>query len=97
MAVCVHWIFGQFAFVGNAVETYCTKMNTGILYTNDISTVINEAINMDNVNQHYQISIKYFSIQFDINGINKDIEYIKYDYVNKTGFSHFTIKPTSIH
>ena len=68
--------------ISNAVETYCTKNGQGILCTDDIITAINEAINIDSVNQHHQILIKYFIIEFNINGINKDIQYITYDYVS---------------
>ena len=41
-----------------------------------------KATNEDIVNQHHQISIKYFRIEFNIYGINKDTEYTKYDYVS---------------
>ena len=53
--ICAHWIFGQFAFVSNAVKTYCTENGHGILCTDDIIIVKNEAINIDNTNQNYQI------------------------------------------
>ena len=40
--VCEHWIFGKFAFVSNAVETYCTENEHGIQCTDDIVTAINK-------------------------------------------------------
>ena len=42
---------------------------------------MNEAVNPDSVNQHHQISIKYFPIEFNIDGINK------YDYVSIERFN----------
>ena len=62
MAVCVYWTIGQFSFVSNAAETYCTENAHGILCTDDIVTAMNEAINIDSVNQHYRTSVRYFPI-----------------------------------
>ena len=55
---------------------------TQILCTDDIITAMNEAVNLHSVNQHHQILVKYFPIEFNIDGINKDIQHIKYDYVS---------------
>ena len=33
------------------------------------------------MDQHHQISIKYFPIKFNVDGINNDLQHIKYDYV----------------
>ena len=52
-----------------------------VVCKDDIITAMNEATNIDVVNQYHQISIKYFRIEFDdfnIDGINKYLEY-KYD------------------
>ena len=72
MEVCVHCTFGQFGFVSNAVEIYSTENVHGIQCTNDIINAMHEGIKH---RTSTSITIKYFSFQFDINGINKDTEY----------------------
>ena len=57
VAVCVHSKFGQFYFVSNVVETYCTENAHGITCTDGIVTAMNEAINTDSVDQHHQTFI----------------------------------------
>ena len=42
---------------------------------------MNEAVNIDSINQHHQISIEYSPIESNIDRINKEIQHIKYDYV----------------
>ena len=79
--LCVHLMLVQ--FISNAVEIYCTKNRQEILCTDDVITAMNEAVNLDNVNQHHQISIKYFPIEFNIDEINK------YDYVSIESIIHY--------
>ena len=40
-------------------------------------------------NQHNQILIKFFPIEFDIDGINKDIEYINMIMYQMKPFKHY--------
>ena len=34
---------------------------------------------MNNVNQHHQRPIKYFPIEFNVDGTNEDLQHIKHD------------------
>ena len=47
------------------VCSVCTKNGHQILCTDDMITAMNGAVNIDSVNQHDQISIKYFLIEFN--------------------------------
>ena len=75
--IYVDLIFGQFAFGSDTVEHILPKNGHGILCEDDIITVMNEAININSVNQHHPVSIKYFAVKFHF-------EYIKYDHISIT-------------
>ena len=55
-------VFGQFAFVSDMVETYCTRNGHGIQCTDDIITVMNFSIDIDRVNQQPRILIHIFQL-----------------------------------
>ena len=73
MSIYVHSTFHQVTFVSNAVKTYCTENQHGVQCANDTITVIDEAIK-----QRISTSpnIKDFPIESNIDGINKETEYI---------------------
>ena len=66
VAVCIQWIFDQFAFVSVAVEIWYTKNKTWIQCTDDIITAW--------IKQLYIVNIKYFSIEFEVQTANKDLQ-----------------------
>ena len=61
----------QFAFVSDALDRYCIENEPEIQYTDDTMTAMNEAIIQCELTSPYA---KYLSIDFDIDGIIKDIE-----------------------